>query len=205
MKKSAPLLAAGFVVLGGVYLAVRSRASSPAAPLPPWSCNHVTPPVHDVPAGVARPGWLRGFRAALERYVADNRVPLTWTYFAVQNALEPAERGALSCFSQEIKKAPGPFPTLKAAPGSVRTIEARLTWHLGSDGKRAVVSGFELAGPGKGRRIWPGRCGPAASSTCPAASFSPVRPDQSDFVRWSGVFPFHRKLRFSTQSTVPPG
>ena len=101
--------------------------------------------MHDVPPGLlTRAGFAD--RAALERYVADNRVPLTWTHFAVQNALEPAERAALNCFSQEIKKAPGPVATTKALPDSVRTIEARLTWHLGSDGKQAVASGFELAG-----------------------------------------------------------
>jgi hypothetical protein len=185
MNRFRPLVAAGFVVLAGVYLAVRSPAK-PSNTLPRWSCNHATPPVDEVPAGLLAQAGFRD-RAALKRFVEDNRVSLTWTYFAVQSALTRAEDAVRGCFEDTI----GGFSTAQA-----RTIEARLTWHLASDGKTAVASRFDLAqleGP-------PELAG--AARTCLqrhllGQSINAPHPARSDFVKFEGIFPFHRRLRFS--------
>jgi hypothetical protein len=174
--------------LCGTYLLIRSRPGEADA-LPRWTCNTAHPPVADVPAALLAKA---GFRdtADLQRFVGDNEAALLLTYSAVQSALRVAELMTFNCFSQRWKSQSG------AQPGMA---EARLTWRLESDGDRASAHSFELAEV-------TGNAGLAAAvRSCLEQnllkdSFEVRRPSKQAFVRYNGVFPFHRKLRFSTDS-----
>lgn len=194
MKTRNPRLIAGAITavavagLFGTYMLIRPRPVEAEA-LPRWTCNTARPPVAEVPAGLLA---RAGFRdtAALQRYVGDNEAALTWTYAAVQSALQPAELQALRCFAQRWKSQPG------AQPG---VAEARLTWRLESDGDTAAARSFEVAAV-------TGEAGLAsAARACLEQhllkdSFKVHRRSRQTFVRYQGIFPFHRRLRFSTDS-----
>jgi hypothetical protein len=188
MNRLAPLLAAGCVAAAGVYIATRSRGAPAPESLPQWSCNSGVPPVHDVPAGLlARSGFQD--RADLERFVAAKREPLTWTYFAVQNVLRPSELAALRCFQSKLEG---------RSAAVARSVQTRLTWHLLSDGRRAIASRFELAdfdGP-------PELAEPVRSCLDQhlfGRTFVAMRATKAELLKFDGVFPFHRKIRFPVQ------
>jgi hypothetical protein len=187
MKKIAPFAAGLSVMLVGlVYVVVRARAGS-AEPMPNWSCHYVRAPVAEVPASLIERAGFRD-REELKRFVEENETALHWTYLAVQSGLRTAEREVMSCFERQWNR-------VTPVPG---TAEARLVWHLTSDGKTAVAEKFELAaleGPSQLA---------ASARECLerhlfGKTFQVRRASKDDLVKYRGVFPFHRKLHFVTK------
>jgi hypothetical protein len=191
MNRVAPAVtAAAIVLLGGTYVMVRARAGA-TEPFPRWSCNHQRPPVAEVPASlIARAGFRD--RAELQGFVEKNEAALHWTYFAVQSGLQATEAEVMGCFQRRWN---GMTPV---GPSSV---EARLVWHLTSDGKTAVADTFELAVLNGPDHLT------ASARACLeqhllGRAFELSRPSNHDFIKHKGVFPFHRKLRFSVGRPV---
>jgi hypothetical protein len=187
MNRIAPAITAAAVVLtGGAYILVRAPARA-TEPLPRWSCNHLHPPVADSPAALIQRAGFHD-RDALQRFVVNNKAALHWTYSAVQSGLLPAEAEVMRCFQ---RRSGGMTPS---GSGSA---EARLTWHLTSNGKTAVASSFELAGlDGPSHLVAIARA--CLEQHLFGKTFQVHPPPKHGFINYRGVFPFHRKLRFSS-------
>ena len=192
MKRIAPAIAATAVVLiGGAYMLVRTPAAA-TEPLPRWSCNHPHPPVADTPTALIEQAGFRD-RAALQRFVDRNKAELHWTYSAVQAGLMPAETAVMGCFRRHRSG--------MASAGPDAT-EARLTWRLNSDGTTAWISHFELAAlDGPGHLV--ARARACLEQHLIGKTFQVRRSAQHGFVRYGGVFPFQRRLRFSEAGAGP--
>jgi hypothetical protein len=189
IKRTALTTLVGVTVLAGGYAALRPPRIRADA-LPRWSCAHPAPPVEEVPPELLTKA---GFRdtAALRRFTNQNRAPLTWTYFSVQNSLRAMEEAALSCVAEA-----------SATSASASGTEARLTWHLKSDTKTAVADNFELARLDGDPALEP------PVRTCLARHLLGKRvvataAGPATFLAYDGTFPFFRQLRFSPRGQRP--
>jgi hypothetical protein len=192
MNRIAPAIAAAaVVVIGAAYILVRAPAAA-TDPLPRWSCNHLHPPVADSPAVLIQQAGFRD-RAALQRFVDRNEAALHWTYSAVQAGLQPAETEALRCFRRRWSG---------MTPAAMGSTEARLTWRLTSDGTTALASNFELAAAdGPSQLVASARA--CLEQHLFGKTFRVRRSARHGFVHYRGVFPFHRRLRFSSGAAGP--
>jgi hypothetical protein len=191
MNRIAPAItAAAIVLVGGAYIVVRASAEA-TGPMPRWSCNHLRAPVAEVPESLISRAGFRD-RAELQQFVDKNEAALTWTYSSVQSGLHPAEAEVMRCFQQR---------WIGMTPSSPGSVEARLVWHLASDGKSAVADAFEVAALDGPSQVT------ASARACLAQhllgkTIKVRRPSKHGFIKYKGVFPFHRKLRFSP-ATAP--
>jgi hypothetical protein len=192
MNRVAPAIAAtAAVVIGGAYMLLRAPAAA-HDPLPRWSCNHLHPPVADTPAALIAQAGFRD-RASLHRFVNSNKAALHWTYSAVQAGLKPAETEVLDCFRRRWSG---------MTPAGSGAVEARLTWRLNSDGTTASAGQFELAAlDGPSHLVAGARA--CLERHLIGKTFQVRRSAKHDFVRYGGVFPFHRRLRFSAAASGP--
>jgi hypothetical protein len=186
MNRIAPVAtAAAIVLIGGAYIVVRTSAG-PAGPLPKWSCNHMRAPVAEVPANLISRAGFRD-RAELQRFVDENEAALSWTYSAVQSGLQPAEAEVMRCF--RARSSP-------MTPASAGAVEARLVWRLTSDGKTAVADSFQLAALDGPAQVTAGARS-CLEQHLLGKAFEVPRPSKHGFIKYQGLFPFHRKLRLS--------
>lgn len=179
------------LLLVGVYILVPPEAEV-TEPVPRWSCNYVRPPVEEAPTGLIVRAGFRD-RPSLQEFVDENEAALRWTYLAVQSGLRPVELEVLRCFE---KRSEGAMATITGSA------EARLVWHLTSDGKIAIADGFELAllNGHPSLASWARTC---LDQHLFGKTFEVRRLSKQDFIKYKGVFPFHRRLRFSTEKPAP--